>query len=368
LQQPVSRRHLRREPLCVSSTLADNSSISANHTNREQPEHGLRSDSRLGRIIRVLADNATVVVSGTKLAHELDTSRSEVWRLVQQLRAFGVEIEGHPATGYQLTSVPDLLLPEALEPLLRGTLFARDIRHYFRVGSTNIEALQAAAVGASEGSVFIAEEQTAGRGRAGHSWISEPSTGIYVSVILRPQIAPADALLLSLIAGIAAHDTVASVTEIRSDIRWPNDLLIGDKKFCGILTEMNAEVTRVRHAVVGIGINVNQRSFPAELNDIATSLQLESGRSWSRVAIVAALLRSLDVEYRQLISQDIKARASLFERFEQRSSYARGKRVHVAENSGYDGVTAGLDDRGFLRVQTDTGMRTVLSGDVRPVS
>ncbi len=308
------------------------------------------------------------MVSGTKLAHELDTSRSEVWRLVQQLRAFGVEITGLPATGYQLASVPDLLLPEALEPLVKGTMFARDIHHYFRVGSTNIEAMHAASEGAPEGCVFIAEEQTAGRGRAGHSWVSEPSTGIYVSLILRPQIAPADALLLSLIAGIAAFDAVVETTGMRADIRWPNDLLIRDKKFCGILTEMNAEVTRVRYAVVGIGINVNQSSFPAELDAIATSLQLAGGHSWSRVALAAALLKSLDSEYRHLISRDIaEARHAIFERFQQRSSYARGKRVHVNENGGYDGITAGLDDRGFLLVQTDAGIRTVLSGDVRPV-
>jgi BirA family biotin operon repressor/biotin-[acetyl-CoA-carboxylase] ligase len=350
--------------------LTDNSCIQANQTtrNRELPD-SLRSDRRLGRIIRILADNATVVVSGTKLAHEIDTNRSEVWRLVQQLRAFGVEITGHPATGYRLASVPDLLLPEALEPSLKGTVFAREINHFFRVGSTNVEGMQAAANGAPEGSVFIAEEQTAGRGRAGHSWVSEPSTGIYVSVILRPQIAPADALLLSLIAGIATFDAVTEATGIRPDIRWPNDLLIGDKKFCGILTEMNAEVTRVRYAVVGIGINVNQRSFPSELETIATSLQIAGGQLWSRVALAAALLKSLDSEYRQLVSRDIvEARRAIYDRFQQRSSYTRGKRVHVDENGGYDGVTAGLDERGFLLVQTDSGTRTVLSGDVRPIT
>jgi BirA family biotin operon repressor/biotin-[acetyl-CoA-carboxylase] ligase len=184
---------------------------------------------------------------------------------------------------------------------------------------------------------------------------------------LRPQIAPADALLLSLIAGIAAFEAVVETTGIRPDIRWPNDLLIGDKKFCGILTEMNAEVTRVRYAVVGIGINVNQSSFPSELDAIATSLHLAAGYSWSRVALAAALLKSFDSEYRHLISRDIAdARRAIFERFQQRSSYARGKRVHVNENGGYDGITAGLDDRGFLLVQAESGMRTVLSGDVRP--
>ncbi len=366
----ASSGHRPVEALCVFPAVSDNSSILPNQPTRarEAPDQALRTDSRLGHIIRVLSENATIVISGTKLASEIQTSRSEVWRLVQQLRGFGVEITGHPATGYQLASVPDLLLPEVLTPLMKGTIFARDIHHYFRVGSTNFEAMQAAAAGAPDGSVFIAEEQIAGRGRAGHTWASEPSTGIYVSLVLRPQIAPADALLLSLIAGIAAHEAVNEVTGIRPDIRWPNDLLIGDQKFCGILTEMNAEVTRVRYAVVGIGINVNQADFPEDLRPIATSLQIANGRRHSRVALAAALLRAFDSEYRSLMSLGAaQARLAIFERFEQRSSYARGKHVHVDENGGYDGVTAGLDERGFLLVQTDGGMRTVLSGSVRPV-
>ncbi len=127
----------------------------------------------------------TVVISGTKLAKEIGTTRSEVWRLVQQLRTLGVEIAGHPASGYQLTAVPDLVLPEMLDPLLRGTIFGEHIHHYYRARSTNTLALEAAAAGAPEGSVFIAEQQTAGRGRSSNQWDSQVSTGIYCSVILR---------------------------------------------------------------------------------------------------------------------------------------------------------------------------------------
>jgi BirA family biotin operon repressor/biotin-[acetyl-CoA-carboxylase] ligase len=327
----------------------------------------LPNDERLGHIIRVLADNPTLVISGTKLAEEIGSTRSDVWRLIEQLRSLGVEITGHAATGYQLIKVPDLPLPEVLDPLIKGTIFARRVHHNFRVGSTNIEAMQAAASGAVEGSVFLAEEQLAGRGRGGHCWTSPPSSGIYCSVLLRPMLSPGDALLLSLIAGLSVASAVEEVTGLQPDLRWPNDLMIGDKKFCGILTEMNSEVTRVRYAVVGIGINVNQWEFPADLAEIATSLRIATGREWSRVELAASLLQSLDREYRALNSGNIaSARTDIFRRFEQASSYARGKHVTVEEDGGYEGVTAGLDERGFLLVETSAGMKTVLSGSVRP--
>ena len=332
---------------------------------RTELDPGARTDARLGLIVRLLADNSMVVVSGTKIAEEIGTSRSEVWRLVQQLRELGVEIAGHPATGYRLESVPDLLLPDILDPLLRGTIFAGRLHHFFRVGSTNVAGMAAAAQGEAEGSVFIAEEQISGRGRGGHTWESQASVGVYVSTILRPPLAPADALLLSLMAGLAVSEAIQSVTTIQPDLRWPNDVMLNGRKFCGILTELNAEVSRVRYAVVGIGINVNQDKFAPELMAIATSLCLETGREWSRVGVAAALLKSLDREYRALLQNPRAARESIHKRFEERSSYARRREVHVEEDGGYDGITEGLDERGFLRVRTDQGLRTVLSGGVR---
>lgn len=334
---------------------------------RAAPEVGARTDQRLGLILGLLADHATVVVSGTKVAEELGISRSEVWRLVQQLRALGVEIAGHPATGYRLERIPDLLLPEALAPLVSGTIFWSRIHHYFRIGSTNTEAMAAGVAGEPEGSVFVAEEQTAGRGRGANRWHSARSEGLHISVLLRPAVSPADALAFSLAAGLAAQAAVREVTSLQGDLRWPNDLLLGaqGRKLGGILTELNAEATRVRYLVVGVGINVNQEKFPPELAAEATSLCREAGRSWSRVELAAALLKSLDREYRALSADAAGARASILARFEEQSSYARGRSVRVEEDEGYEGVTAGLDERGFLRVETARGRRTVLSGGVR---
>lgn len=321
---------------------------------------------RLGHILTLLMRNATVVLSGTKLAQEISSTRSEVWRLVQQLRSMGVEVAGHPATGYRLKSVPDLLLPEILTPMLTGTIFADGVRHFYKIGSTNAAAMDAAAGSAPEGAVFLAEEQTAGRGRGAHSWSSARSMGIYCSAILRPQIAPSDVLVLSLAVGIAIHNAIRELDpRLNLDLKWPNDLLLDGKKVCGILIEMNAEATRVRHIVVGIGINVNQTEFSSELASEATSLRLATGRLWSRVELAVALLKSLDREYRSLL-KDKDARESILRRFSELSSWVRQKQVRIQENgSEVEGITDGLDDRGFLRVRTRDGPQTILSGSVR---
>ena len=257
--------------------------------------------------MRLLIAHATVVVSGTKIAAEIGTSRSEVWRLIQQLRQLGVDIAGHPSTGYSLKSMPDLLLPDMLAPQLQGTIFGKHIHHYYKIGSTNTTAMEAASAGAPEGSVFLAEQQTAGRGRGSNQWHSERSTGIYCSVVLRPALPPSDVLVITLAAGLAVHAAIQEIdSRVAADLKWPNDVLIDNKKVCGILTEMNAEITRVRYIVIGIGINVNQSAFPADLQAIATSLRLVSGAEWSRVELCAALLKSLDREYRSLVEAGFK--------------------------------------------------------------
>jgi len=325
----------------------------------------LQTDSRLGRIVRLLIAHATVVVSGTKIAAEIGTSRSEVWRLIQQLRDLGVDIAGHPSTGYSLKSMPDLLLPDMIGPQLQGTIFGKHIHHYYKIGSTNTAAMEAGSAGAPDGSVFLAEQQTAGRGRGTNQWHSERSTGIYCSLLLRPPLPPSDVLVITLAAGLAVHSALQEIdSRVLPDLKWPNDVLIEGKKVCGILTEMNAEITRVRYIVVGLGINVNQSSFPTELQAIATSLRLATGTEWSRVELCTALLKSLDREYRDLL-ENPEAASSILRRFQERSSSARGRQVEIEENPELTGVTEGLDSRGFLQVRTAQGLRTVLSGTVK---
>jgi len=255
----------------------------------------------------------------------------------------------------------------ALDAELAGTPFAGRLRYFPTIDSTNSTAMREGEEGAASGSVYFADEQTGGRGRGAHSWESAAGSGLYVSILLRPALAPADILWLSLAAGLAVQSAVRDLTSISPDIRWPNDLLLSGRKFCGILTELNAEVTRVRHAVVGIGINVHQPSFPPEIAELATSLTIETGRHWPRQDLLAGLLRHLQAEVEQLTGPygvELAA-ASIRERLSAGSSWTQGKSVIVTESDTFSGTTDGLDSRGFLRVRTEHGVRTVLSGGVR---
>jgi BirA family transcriptional regulator, biotin operon repressor / biotin---[acetyl-CoA-carboxylase] ligase len=255
----------------------------------------------------------------------------------------------------------------ALNGALEETRF-RDKLHFFPdIHSTNTHAMTEGEGGAPDGSVYFADEQTAGRGRGTHQWSSPPGSGLYVSALLRPAIAPADVLWLSLAAGLAVREAIEQVTSLECDLRWPNDLLLGSRKFCGILTELNAEVTRVRYVVIGIGINVHQPRFPEELGELATSLQIETGRDWPRQDLLTALLQSLHREIGALTTPGNlpQATASILTRMERASTWIRGKRVCVEELDGYEGVTEGLDPRGFLQIRTAEGLRTVFSGGVR---
>ena len=258
----------------------------------------------------------------------------------------------------------DNISSDALRKALRGTMFAENIHLFDEVGSTNSTGLEAAQAGASEGSVFIAERQTEGRGRGGNSWHSDRGA-IYMSVVLRPTLPANDILVLSLATGLAVSLAVEHVCGVAPDLRWPNDIMLGEKKLGGILCEMNADASRVRHAVVGIGLNVNQGEFPPEIRESATSVFLETGKQWPRPQLIVTLLQALEAEYSPLQRSPAEVIKTCIARFEKRSSYARGKRVKVADE--YEGVTNGLDERGFLRVQTATGPRLVISGGVRPV-
>ena len=252
---------------------------------------------------------------------------------------------------------------------LEGTIFAgKEHRHFPSIDSTNKQAMIAAANGAAEGAVFTADEQTAGRGRGDHSWHSPAGQGLYVSIVLRPQVAPNDVLWLSLIAGLAVHGAIQEITTIEVDLRWPNDIMLADKKLGGILTEVGTESGRINHAVIGIGLNINQPQFPGELAALATSLRIETDREWPRDEILTALLRALDREYHSLLSSPA-ATPDIVRRFEHVSSYARGVWVAVDDHGAaqFTGVTDGLDARGFLRVRTDAGVRTVMSGGVRKI-
>jgi len=324
------------------------------------------TDRRLASLLTLFADNATIAISGSRIAREIGVSRSTVWRWVERLREVGVRVKGKPNTGYFLEHVPDILTPDMLRQRLKGSMFAKRTHHFLRTDSTNRVAMELGYAGEPEGAVILAEEQTAGRGRAGRSWHSERAAGIYVTLLLRPKISPVLAPLLTMMAGLSAHTAIQAQTGLQPDVKWPNDLILNGKKVGGILTEMHAETTLVRFVIVGIGINVNQENFPSELSRVATSLRVETGKNQSRLELLARLLREFETDYNRFLHD---GSSSVTERFTQISSYALGKKVRVTNgNETYVGVTAGLRPEGLLQVQREDGaVVTVFAGDVAEI-
>lgn len=250
-----------------------------------------------------------------------------------------------------------------IEAALSDTVFARKLHYAESTRSTNDDALKAARAGAPNGSVYVANEQTAGRGRGDHAWHSTAGEGLYMSVLLRPAIAVSRLALLPLAAGLAATDAIHTATGLSVDLRWPNDLLIGSRKTGGILVESHIEAGAVAFAVVGIGINVHQRVFAADLATPATSLDLETGVRNSRRQLLTALLKSLEREVQDLCGRD--AGEAIPRRVESSSTWVRGRRVEVHGPQACTGMTDGLDDNGFLRVTTAGGVVTVQTGGLR---
>src|SRR5437879_7129665 len=263
------------------------------------------TDRRLAGLLTLLAENATIVISGARIAKEIGVSRSTVWRWVERLRGLGVKAKGQPATGYFLEQVPDILTPDMLKQRLKGSLFGKRIFHFFRTDSTNRVALELGHAGEPEGAVVLAEEQTAGRGRGGRAWHSERATGIYVTLLLRPKLAPVQAPLLTMMAGLSAHSAVQALTGLECDLTWPNDLLVRWRKLGGILTEMHAEPGQIRFVIVGIGLNVNQEKFPGELANLATSLRAETGKPQSRMELLVRLLQDRKSDYNRFLREGV---------------------------------------------------------------
>ena len=253
-----------------------------------------------------------------------------------------------------------------LQATLAKTIFAGKLHFSSTTGSTNTDAMAAGRNGAPHGSVFFTDEQTAGRGRGDHNWQSHAGEGLYVSALLRPPIALENLPVIPLAAGLAAARAVKLAAGVDVDLRWPNDLLVGDRKCGGILVESKTDGGDAAFVVIGIGINVHQRRFDTGLSTPATSLDLEAGRTISRQTLLIALLESLQSETSVL--HDRAVVAAIPARVAQLSTWLWNRRVEVHGPQACVGITRGLDANGFLLVQTNKGMVTVQTGGIREES
>ena len=304
-------------------------------------------------------------VSGAELSQRLHISRAAIWARIEELRALGYDIEASPHLGYQLVSAPDLLHADDLVARLGKTkVIGRDIRVFQETTSTNDVIEKLARDGVKEGVVVFAETQTKGRGRLGRKWSSPARNGLWFSVLLRPNLRPQEATRLTVASATALARAIRKQTGVTPEIKWPNDILIRGKKVVGILTEMSAELDRVRHIILGIGVDVNQTTgdFPAELRKIATSLKIESGASIDRAELAAAILRELDADYARVCAGQFAAVADEWE--SQCATLGRNVSVQIGERR-IQGRAESLDDDGALLVRTQHGrLERIIGGDV----
>ncbi len=302
-------------------------------------------------------------LSGQEICQRLGVSRTAVWKVIKQLQSEGYQIEAVRNRGYHLTASTDVLTEAEIRSCIKGELMGCRVVCYEETDSTNTRARALAEEGAPEGTMTVAERQNAGKGRRGRSWSSPPGSGIFMSLVLRPDIPPSQASMVTLAAAVAVARGIRQATGVQAMIKWPNDLVLSGKKICGILTEMTTELESIQYAVVGIGINVNTEEFPQELSGTATSLFLETGSRWKRGPLVGEVAMAFEDCYRLfLASKDLSL---LKEEYEQHLSNLN-RQVTVLDPAGsYGGICRGITNDGQLLVEQEDGkVRQVLSGEV----
>nr|WP_288302574.1 biotin--[acetyl-CoA-carboxylase] ligase [uncultured Anaerotignum sp.] len=302
-------------------------------------------------------------LSGEDIGRELSITRAAVWKGIKKLREEGYEIEAVTNRGYRLTNPETMYNKRELEQGLKTKTMGQTIYFYEETDTTNNRARELALEGAPEGTLVVAEKQTAGRGRRGKVWESPLGTGIWMSLVLRPQIAPAEASVLTLLCGLATAEAIEAETGLSAGIKWPNDILINGKKAVGILTEMDCEMSEVHFVIPGIGINVNTASFPPEIAEIATSLYLECGKTVSRRRLVHRVLERLEEHYETFLRTG--SFAAMLEDY-RKHCITLGKEVHVLGREPFFAEALDITPEGELLVRrADNGKEEVVfSGEV----
>lgn len=317
------------------------------------------------RILEILMHSVGVYVSGEQMSNRLGISRAAVWKHIKSLEKEGYEIQSISGTGYRLSGIPDKLDSKTIVYSLKTQKFGHNAEIYDSIDSTNSRAKILALNGAQEGTIVIAEAQTAGRGRMERVWVSPAKKGLWLSIILKPPISPERAPELTVLAAIATAKALEDFARLRAAIKWPNDIVINSRKLCGILAEIQAEPDCVHSVVMGIGINVNMQrdDFPVHLQDFATSALIETGKVLSRRELLLVLLENLESVYYEYIKSN---GLEPFLGFYKSRSATLSRNVNVIERgSSFEGYALDIDKDGALLVRkSDGSIRKVLSADV----
>jgi BirA family biotin operon repressor/biotin-[acetyl-CoA-carboxylase] ligase len=315
-------------------------------------------------ILRLLKETADGYLSSARLSAQLGISRAAIWKQIGALREQGYVIDALPSKGYRLGAGPDRLFSEEILSGLKTTVIGREIVYFAETDSTNHRAALLAEAGAADGTVIVAEAQSAGKGRLGRRWTSPTGVNLYLSIILRPAIAPRAAPLLTFLSSLATARAIELECGLRPTVKWPNDVLLGGCKVAGLLNEMNAETERVNYVILGIGVNLNmtQEQFPTDLRYPATSLALELQRPVDRVRFCRRLLSEIDLLYRDYPIGQEAILAGWLAYFD-----LLGKKVAVEEPSRtITGLVTGIAADGALLLTLENGdSERILAGDVR---
>lgn len=302
-------------------------------------------------------------VSGQELCKQLGVSRTTVWNVINKLKEEGYEIEAISNKGYCLKNLPDQVTQEACFCHLNTEWAGRAYYYYEEVDSTNTKAKQLGEEGAVHGTLVAAEQQSSGKGRRGRTWSSPKGDSIYMTLLLRPDIEPHKASMLTLVAALSVSDAIERITGLKTQIKWPNDIVSAGRKLCGILTEMSADMDGINYVVIGIGINCNQAEVPKELQEVATSLKKETGQDILRSVLIAGIMERFEIYYESFMK--MKNLKELKEPYESRL-VNRNRQVRVlAPGREYTGISRGIDEMGELLVEDESGeVHTVFSGEV----
>jgi BirA family biotin operon repressor/biotin-[acetyl-CoA-carboxylase] ligase len=316
------------------------------------------------KILQLLRESASDFLSGEEISRRLKVSRTAVWKRMRRLRALGYGIEASTRSGYRLIRSPDLLIPSEIKSILKTKWIGKTIHHFHTLDSTNSKAYQLALNGAEEGEVVIAESQEKGRGRLGRQWFSPPFLNLYLSVILRPKILPHQAPLITLMAAVATADAIQKFSGFIPLIKWPNDILLRDRKVAGLLNEINSEMDRIHFVILGIGVNLNmsQKMFLKKIRSVATSLKIEMGQTISRKAFLQSLLQELEKWYTIFVKE---GNAIILKAWRDRA-HVKGRRVKVTSfGETLVGIAVDVDSDGALILETEEGKRKrVVAGDI----
>lgn len=311
-------------------------------------------------ILRILRD-ADGFVSGQSLCEQLGVSRTAIWKIMNQLKDEGYVIKAVNRKGYALDYEPDHLSAAEVKSRLSESSLFNKIYYFDEITSTNDYVKKLSEADEPEGVVVIADHQSAGKGRRGHEWVSPSGQNIYMSFMLKPELDPGRASMLTLVCALAVRDALKK-QQFDPVIKWPNDLILSGKKVCGILTEMSTQMTCINYIVVGIGINVMQTEFDAAIKDVATSMKLESGRDFNRAQIAADLLKAFEGYYAQFL--ETKDLSLLKENYEASLANMDKEVRIIGTKEERSGIAKGIDNTGELLVEIDGKIERIMSGEV----